>query len=481
MEETKLVRGLNLFDATTLVIGSMIGSGIFIVPSLMAGYIPSPGLILLLWVIGGILTICGALSYAELSAAMPKAGGPYIYLKEIYSPMMGFLCGWTIFFVIQSGIIAAVAVAFAKYTGVFIPWISEGTVLLSLPHFTLNSAQLVGISSIWILTVINIYGLKSGAFVQNLFTVLKVACVLILVFCSFVFFKEGGLNHFTPFFSLNLTEKGVTIGLFGAIAVAMSKALFAYDPWYNVTYVAEEVKNPQRNLPLSLFLGALATMVVYIAATVAYMYVVPVNLMSDIPDNRIAADVAKTLFGNPGLSFIAAAVMISTFGCNNGLILGGARILYATARDGFFFLKKAAHVHPTFHTPANALLFQALWASILTITNSYSGLLTYVSFASLLFSSMAVGGIFVFRKNKPHMERPYKVWGYPVTPVLYILISIFFIVFIFQGDPKNSLFGLGLIALGIPVYYHFIKKYPKITSILPHNEYTGKEKCKNEN
>ena len=478
-EETKLVRGLNLFDATTLVIGSMIGSGIFIVPSLMAGYIPSPGLILLLWVTGGVLTICGALSYAELAAAMPKAGGPYIYLKEIYSPLMGFLCGWTVFLVIQSGIIAAVAVAFAKYTGVFLPWISEGTVLLSLPHFTLNSAQFIGILSIWILTLINIYGLKSGAFVQNVFTVLKVACVLILVFCSFLFFKEGGLNHFSPFFSLKLAEQGIAIGLFGAIAVAMSKALFAYDPWYNVTYVAEEVENPQRNLPLSLFLGALATMAVYVAATVAYMYVVPINLMSRIPDNRIAADVAKTIFGNPGLSFIAAAVMISTFGCNNGLILGGARILYATARDGFF-LKKAADVHPKFHTPVNALLFQAIWASILTITNSYSGLLTYVSFASLLFSSMAVFGIFIFRKNKPHVERPYKVWGYPVIPALYILISIFFIIFIFQGDPRNSLFGLGLIALGIPVYYHFIKKYQKITTLLPRNEYR-KEECKNEN
>jgi len=260
-KETKLIRGLRLFDATTLVVGSMIGSGIFIAPSLMAGYIPSPGLILLLWVIGGILTICGALSYAELAAAMPKAGGPYIYLKEIYSPLMGFLCGWTIFLVIQSGCIAAVAVAFAKYAGVFIPWISEGTVLLQIPRFTFNSAQLVGIISIWILTVINIYGLKSGAFVQNLFTVLKVICVLILVLSGFLFFKEGGMSHFTPFFELKLTEQGLAIGLFGAIAVATSKALFAYDTWYTVTYVAEEVENPKINLPLSLFLGTLATMI----------------------------------------------------------------------------------------------------------------------------------------------------------------------------------------------------------------------------
>jgi len=466
MEEgTKLVRGLKLFDATTLVVGSMIGSGIFIAPSLMAGYIPSPGLILLLWVIGGILTICGALSYAELAAAMPKAGGPYIYLKEIYSPLWGFLCGWTIFLVIQSGCIAAVAVAFAKYAGVFIPWISEGTVLLKLPHLTLNSAQLVGILSIWILTVINIYGLKSGAFVQNLFTVLKVICVLILVFCSFLFFKEGGLNHFSPFFELKLTEKGLAIGLFGAIAVATSKALFAYDTWYTVTYVAEEVQNPKRNLPLSLFLGTLATMIVYVSATAAYMYVVPVHLMAGVTDNRIAAEVAKIIFGIPGLSFIAAAVMISTFGCNNGLILGGARILYAKARDGFF-LKQASDVHPTFHTPVNALLFQAVWASVLTLTNSYSGLLTYTAFASLLFNSMAVAGIFVLRKNAPNLERPYKVWGYPVIPILFILISVFFIIFIVQGDPRNSLFGLGLIVLGIPVYYYFVKKHRNVTSII---------------
>ena len=450
-EETKLVRGLNLFDATTLVIGSMIGSGIFIVPSLMAGYIPSPGLILLLWVIGGVLTICGALSYAELAAAMPKAGGPYIYLKEIYSPLMGFLCGWTVFLVIQSGIIAAVAVAFAKYTGVFVPWISEGTVLLSLPYFTLNSAQLTGILSIWILTLINIYGLKSGAFVQNVFTVLKVACVLILVFCSFLFFKEGGLNHFSPFFSLKLAEHGIAIGLFGAIAVAMSKALFAYDPWYNVTYVAEEVENPQRNLPLSLFLGAFATMAVYVAATVAYMYVVPINLMSRIPDNRIAADVAKTIFGNPGLSFIAAAVMISTFGCNNGLILSGARVYYAMARDGIFFTKIANLNNKG--VPAYGLAFQAIWASLLCLSGTYSDLLDYVIFAVLIFYVLTIFGIFILRRKQPLAERPYKAFGYPVVPAVYILAATLIMAILLIYKPLYTWPGLLIVLVGIPVYY----------------------------
>jgi len=454
--ESGLLRGLTLTSATTIVVGSMIGSGIFIAPSIMAGIIQSPGIILLLWILGGLFTLFAAVSYGELSAMLPKAGGQYVFLREAYSSQLGFLYGWTLFFVIQTGFIAAVAVAFAKYLGVFIPSLSEKTILLTLHFgtylFTLNSAQLVGIASIVILTVINCFGIHTGAVVQNVFTFLKVFAVVLLIVLGFALGK-GSFANFANFFHPVLPA-GLKMGLFAAMAVAISKALFAYDAWNTVTFTAEEVKDAPRNLPRALILGTLITTLIYTLATAVYFYLIPVSDAAAVPDNRIAAAAAKIIFGEPGLIFIAAAILISTFGCNNGLILGGPRVYFAMAKDGLFF-KALARLHPTFRTPINALLWQGVWACLLTLTGTYSDLLTYVTFASVLFNALTVLGLFILRKKRPDLPRPYKTHGYPWIPAIYILISLAFVAFILQGDPVNSLKGLALILIGLPFFYWF--------------------------
>lgn len=461
-KKTGLIQGLGLLEATTIVIGSMIGSGIFLAPSIMAQYIQTPGLIILLWIIGGIITICGALSYGELAASMPKAGGQYVFLREAYNPLMAFLYGWTVFLVIQTGFIAAVGVAFAKYLGIFIPSISENVILFQLAGFQLNSAQAVGILSIAVLTCINCFGLKGGAFIQNLFTFLKVLAVLVLIGLSFLSIK-GNIANFQPLIQPILGQEGIKMGLFAALAVAMSKALFAYDAWNSVTFTAEETKNPQKNLPLSLLFGTLLVTLIYTTLTMAYFYIVPVPDAALIPDNRIAATVANILFGNAGLFFIAGAILISTFGCNNGLILSGPRVYYAMAKDGVFF-KKVSEIHPKFHTPVNSLIYQGIWASILALTGTYSDLLTYVTFASLLFNVLTVIAVFVLRKKQPKLTRPYKTWGYPLTPVIYILLSVFFLIYIVQGDPKNSGLGIIIILTGLPIYYFWKNSKKKAAS-----------------
>lgn len=451
----ELKRSLTLFDATTLVIGSMIGSGIFIAPSLMAGYLQTPGLIILLWVIGGVLTIFGGLSYAELSASLPKAGGQYVFLKEAYGPFWGFLYGWTLFLVIQTGFIAAVAVAFAKYLGVFIPTLSENNILFSFFSFTLNTAQIVAILSIVALTVINIIGVRLGALVQNIFTVSKVAALAFLIVASFSA-GLGSFENFKPVF-IPIVPEALKMSFFAAFAVAMSKALFAYDAWNSVTFTAEEIKNPQRNLPKALILGTAITALVYTSTTMAYIYIVPVHQMAVVQDNRIAAEVAQIVFGPVGLMFIIAAILISTFGCNNGLILAGPRVYYAMAKDKLFF-NKVRSIHPKFNTPAVSLIFQCVWACLLTLTGTYSDLLTYTAFASLLFNVLTIIGLFVLRKKQPNLHRPYKTFGYPVVPLLYILVAIFFIVYIFVGDFRNSFMGLAIIMTGIPGYFLMKRK-----------------------
>jgi APA family basic amino acid/polyamine antiporter len=451
-----LIKGLDLTSATTIVVGSMIGSGIFIAPSLMAGYVKSPGMILLLWIIGGLFTVFGAMSYSELCASMPKAGGQYVFLKQAYSPAIGFLYGWTVFLVIQTGFIAAVAVAFAKYLGVFIPCLSENVILFSMPlfgkTFAINSAQIVGMISIAVLTAINCFGIKTGAIVQNIFTFLKVGAVLVLVVLGFASSK-GSAANMTPFFSTAMPD-GVTLGLFAALAVALSKALFAYDAWNTVTFTAEEVCEPHTNLPKALILGSIITTIVYTSATAVYFYLVPVDRAASVPDNRIAAEAAQILFGNAGLYFISAAVLISTFGCNNGLILGGPRVYYAMAKDGLFF-KNLAHLHPVYRTPVHALILQGVWSCVLTLTGSYSDLLTYIAFASVLFNAMTIVSLYIMRRKHPNMERPHMAMGYPVVPALYLLIAAAFLIFILQGDFWNSIRGLCIIIIGIPVYFYF--------------------------
>lgn len=449
------VRGLGLFDSSTIIVGSMIGSGIFIAPSLMAGYIQTPGMIVLMWLFGGVFTVLGGLCYGELAAAMPRAGGQYVYLRESYSPLLGFLYGWTVLLVIQTGFIAAVAVAFAKYLGVFMPYLSEDHILWSVGSVTINSAQVVGIVSIWILTAVNILGIRIGALVQNIFTLTKVGALALLVILAFSI-GNGSWDHFLPVFSPRVNET-LQMGFLAAFAVAMSKALFAYDAWNSVTFVAEEVRNPSRTLPLALVAGTGVTALVYTLATAAYLYVVPVDSMASVPDNRIAAAAAQIIFGPPGVTLITIAILLSTFGCNNGLILSGARVYFAMAKDRLFF-DRVARLSPRFNTPVLSLVVQASWASVLTLSGTYSDLLTYTTFASLLFNVLTVVGLFVLRKKQPDLPRPYRTWAYPYLPLIYVAISVAFIVYIFVGDVRNSSLGLILVGTGIPVYWYWKRR-----------------------
>ncbi len=433
-----LVRGLGLLEATTLIVGSVIGSGIFVAPSIMAGFVQTPGLLIGLWVVGGILTLFGALAYGEMAAALPRAGGQYVFLKEAFSPLWGFLYGWTFLLAINTGFIAAVAVAFAKYLGVFLPAIGEGTVLFSVGRYPFTTAQAVGLVVIAALTWINITGLRTGAMVQNVFTIAKVAAVAVLVIIAIVSGK-GSAEHFRPLVGVALGPEGLKIGLFAALGVAMSKALFAYDAWNSVTFAAEEMHEPEKNLPRALVLGTLGIMAVYCAAVAVYVYMVPIQEMYAVKDNRIAAEAAQRMMGPAGAAFI------------------GARVLYAMSRDDLFF-RRAGDVHPTYRTPAPALLMQGVVAAVLTLTGTYNDLLTLTAFSSLLFNTLTVVGLFVLRRRRPDLPRPYKAWGYPVLPTLYILVSVFFLYNILVGDPRNSGMGLVLTALGLPAYAYWSRQ-----------------------
>ncbi|MFH2108424.1 MAG: amino acid permease [Chrysiogenia bacterium] len=457
-----LMRRLGVLDASSIVIGSMIGSGIFIAPSLMAGFIQTPGLLILLWLTGGVLTVFAALSLGELAAAFPRAGGQYVFLKEAYSPLWGFLFGWTFFLVVQSGFIAAVAIAFAKYLGVFFPFLGEANKLFSIgvlgKTISLSTAQVASILCIMLLTTINIRGVRAGAALQNMFTIAKVAAMLLLVGAAFIFFR-GNLKNFTPLLKPVLPAVGA-LPLFAALAVAMSKALFAYDSWNSVAFVAEEVRDPQKNIPRAMILGSGAVALIYTLTTMAFIYVIPVGQMALVSENRIGAAVAQAIMGQAGLVFITLAILVSTFGCVNGLILSGPRLYYAMARDGLFF-KKNCRIHEKYKTPYMSLVYQGIWSCILVLSGTFNDLLTYTAFASLLFNAMTVIGLIKLRLQQPDLERPYRVSGYPLVPLLYVAIALFFIVYIIIGDPLNSCKGLFLILTGLPVYFYWRRKLAK--------------------
>jgi basic amino acid/polyamine antiporter, APA family len=459
----RLVRGLGLLDATTLIVGSVIGSGIFVAPSIMAGYVQSPPLLLALWLIGGALTLFGALAYGELAAALPRAGGQYVFLNEAFSPLWGFLYGWTFLVAINTGFVAAVAVAFAKYLGVFLPGISEDAVLFALGRFRFTTAQAAGLVVIAAVTAINVRGLRAGALVQNVFTIAKVsgvAALMILALAS----GHGALGNLRPPGGLTLGPEGLKLGLFAAMAVAMSKALFAYDAWNSITFAAEEVKEPEKNLPRSLLLGTVGVTLVYCTAVAIYLYMVPISEMFQVKDNRIAAEAASRALGPPGAAFIAGAILVSTFGCVNGLTLAGARVVYAMARDGLFF-SFAAAVHPRFLTPARAVVLHGVVAALLTLSGTYSDLITLSAFSSLLFNVLTVIGLFVLRRTRADLHRPYRAWGYPVLPALYVLVATFFLVYILIGDPRNSGRGLVLTAVGLPFYLYWKGKQDRPASL----------------
>jgi APA family basic amino acid/polyamine antiporter len=446
------VKGLGLLDATTLVMGSMIGSGIFIVSANMARDVDSPGLLLLTWVITAIMTVIGALSYGELAAAMPHAGGQYIYLREAFGPLSGFLYGWTLFLVIQTGTIAAVAVAFAKFTGILVPWISAERYLIGS---FLSTQQFVAIASLVFLSLLNMRGVRTGAIVQNVFTFAKTAALVGLI--GLGFFLGRNEAAVAANFGDLWRNAGWNFDAVRVVGLAMVGGLFAADAWNNVTFTAGEVRNPRRNLPLSLALGAGTVCVLYIACNIVYLTMLTLGEIQTAPEDRVATAAVSRMFGPVAVHLMAAAIMISTFGCNNGLILAGSRVYYAMSLDGLFF-KKVGILHPRRHTPVLSLAVQCIWATLLTLSGTYSDLLDYVIFAVLLFYILTIAGLFVLRRKRPDMERPYRAFGYPVLPALYIATASAIEILLLLYKPSFTWPGLIVVLLGVPVYYAWRKR-----------------------
>ena len=451
----QLVKGLGLLDATTLVMGSMIGSGVFIVAADISRQVQSPGLLMATWLVTATLTIIAALSYGELAAAMPQAGGQYIYLREAFGPLAGFLYGWTFFTVIQTGTIAAVAVAFAKFLGVFLPAVSADNWLIRLGPAGLSTQMLAAIAIIVFLTWVNTRGLRTGAAVQNVFTIAKIGALIGLIILGLWLGRrpDAIAANFTDFFPHNLSPWDI-IRLVG---VAMVGALFSSDAWNNVTFTAGEIRNPQRNLPLSLALGVGVVSLLYLACNMVYLMALPLAAIQAAPEDRVATAVISMIMGPAATQVMAIAVMVSTFGCVNGLILAGARVNYAMAEDGLFF-KSVRKVDPIHHTPYVSLWVQCLWACCLTLTGRYNDLLDYVIFAVLLFYILTIAGLFVLRRTRPLMDRPYKAIGYPLLPAIYIVVATVIESLLLIYKPNFTWPGLILVLLGIPVYFLWTRR-----------------------
>lgn len=461
VEKETFVRGLKLLDVMTLVVGMMIGSGIFIVSAETSRILQSPGLLLVVWAIAGFLTVAGALSYGELTAAMPKAGGQYVFLREAFGPLTAFLYGWSFFLVMCTGVIAAVAVAFSKFLGVFLPWVSASNIIFQAGFIKISTQQTVAMFVIIFLTYVNSKGVKEGAIVQNIFTILKVFAVILLLLAGLTIGRNNVSiqANFTNMFS------GIphSFGLLTLIGSAMVGALFSMDAWAFVCATAAEVENPKKNLPLALFYGTGFVALLYFVVNLAYMSVLPMfgdpngadivaRGIQYASEERVATAVAQTMLGSTGLYLIAGAIMISTFGCVNGTILTGARLYYAMAKDGLFF-KSVSKINPKTHVPTTALVVGAIWASILTLTGSYGQLLDYIITVALVFYSLTILGLLVLRKKRPDMERPYKAWGYPWLQIVYIIgaMSIFVDLLIFK--PSYAWPGFIIVLAGVPVYY----------------------------
>jgi APA family basic amino acid/polyamine antiporter len=450
-----LVKGLGLVDSTTLVMGSMIGSGVFIVAADISRQVQSPGLMMMTWFVTAALTLIAALSYGELAAAMPHAGGQYVYLREAFGPMYGFLYGWTLLMVIQTGTIAAVAVAFAKYAGIFVPWISDQNYLVGSGKVGLQTQQLVAIAVIVFLAWSNTRGIRTGAVVQNVFTIAKVAAILGLVAAGFLVGRtpEAVASNFGDYWR-GADWSFTTIRLVG---VAMVGALFSSDAWNNVTFTAGEVRNPRRNLPLSLALGVGIVSALYIVCQFVYLNVLTFDQIKNAANDRVAAAATNQMFGPMGASLMAAAIMVSTFGCTNGLTLAGARVYYAMAKDGLFF-RRAGELDPKTNAPVFSIVLQAVWSVLLTLSGRYNDLLDYVIFAVLLFYILTIAGLFVLRRTRPEMERPYRAFGYPVLPAVYMLAAGLIEVLLLLYKPEYTWPGLIIVLLGLPVYLIWRRK-----------------------
>lgn len=478
-ENHLLQKRVNLFDGISIVAGAMIGSGIFIVSADIARNVGSPGWLLMVWLITGIITIIGAISYGELASMMPHVGGQYVYLKEAYHPLVGFLFGWTTFLVIQCGSIAAVAVAFAKFSGVLFPWISDKNILFYLGPLKVSSTMVVAIIMISFLTWLNTKGIVTGKIVQNIFSSTKVIALFGFIAIGFlatrsihsfeinkeVFWKAsqiGANNQIIPL---------VGFSLIAAIGTALVGSLFAADAWYNVTYISGEVINPKRNVPLSLFFGTLLVSVIYLLTNFIYIKVLPLSGSPDgadvlsrgiqyATDDRVATSAMSVVFGDYAAIIMAVFIMISTFGCNHGLIMAGPRVYYAMAKDGLFF-KRVGNINKN-GVPGFAIAVQGVWSVLLCLSGTYGDLLDYVIFAVLIFFTLTILAIFVLRVKRPDIPRPYKAFGYPVIPALYILTTTAIMVILLMYKPNYTFPGLGIVLLGIPVFYLW-KKYNKNT------------------
>jgi len=490
--KSELVQGLGLISATTLVIGSMIGSGIYIVSADIARLVDSPALLIAAWLVTGFMTIVGALCYGELAAMMPHAGGQYVYLRESLGPLWGFLYGWTLFLVIQTGTIAAVGVAFGKFLGIFMPSVSSTHWLIHIAHVPtihfgamvlgnmevgLNTQNLVAVLVITLLSIINVFGVKLGAAIQNVFTVAKMAALLGLVLLGLFWGRNAmafAANFGSKFWrnagphSLHAVQVGgggptVLIGMIAIVAVAQVGSLFSADAWNNITFTAGEVKNSHRNLPLSLAIGTGVVILLYTLANFGYLAVLPLKgdpsgatiLARGIQyasEDRVATAVVEQIVGPAGAGIMAIAILVSSFGCMNGMILAGARVYYAMAKDGLFFAN-AGKIHERYRTPAHSLAVQCIWTCILCISGSYGQLLDYIIFAVLMFYILTIGGLIVLRFKRPDQPRPYRAIGYPVLPVIYILMAVYIDGVLLRYKPQYTWPGLIIVLIGLPVYF----------------------------
>jgi APA family basic amino acid/polyamine antiporter len=450
LQQPNLEKRLGLSTAIAVVVGTIIGSGIFLVPQKIALTLGDAGWIIAVWIFGGLLSLAGALTSAEIAGMIPAAGGQYVYFREIYNDFTAFLYGWTTFIVYQTGSIAAIAVAFAKYLGFFFPQL--GNCSLDFGFFVMPEVgiKLAAIGAILFVTAVNYFGVQFGGFLQQLFTYLKILAIAGIVFACFVFGTPSA-HLYTPFFG---SFHGTS--LISAFGIALVSVLWAYDGWNSVTYLAGEVKNAQRNIPIALVSGTAAVIVIYVLANLAYMAVLPVSQIAK--SNLVASDAISLFSGKNGAALIAVAVMISSIGTVNATTMTTARVYFAMAKDKLFF-HQVAKVHPKYRTPHVSLVVQGVWASLLTLTGTYDQLLTYVIFASWLFYALGTFGIFILRKKRPDAPRPYKTIGYPLVPLIFVIVSIWFVYNTVVTDPRDSLIGLGLVFLGVPAYLYWTKKH----------------------
>ena len=461
---------LGLFDATMIVAGSMIGSGIFIVSADITRNVGSAGWLIAVWLITGFMTITAAMSYGELSAMFPKAGGQYVYLKESYNPLVGFLYGWSFFAVIQTGTIAAVGVAFSKFAGYFFPALElkDENILLQLGSLKLYPAQLLAIVLIIFLTWTNTKGVKGGKWIQNIFTTTKLLSLFGLIVAGFIFFKPDVFHaNWTNAWDMkHLSADGgiatvVGAAALGAVAASMVGSIFSSDAWNNVTFIAGEVKNPKRNIGLSLFLGTLIVTIIYVCANLMYTAVLPLHDIAFAQQDRVAVAASNAMFGHVGTYVIAVMIMISTFGCNNGLVLAGARVYHTMAKDGLFF--RRAGTLNKHAVPSWALWAQCIVASMLCLSGKYGDLLDMISFVVVIFYVLTIAGIFILRKKMPNAERPYKAFGYPVLPAVYIAMGLAFCILLIIYKPQYTWPGLIITLIGIPIYYIAVSNKNKET------------------